>query len=63
MACPLKLTLTPQNAATTLGGIWSKSYTEQEAIEEKHVPALVQLLTQDSVQLFRPKRFLRSSST
>ena len=24
-ACPLKLTLTPQNAATTLGGIWSKT--------------------------------------
>ena len=55
MACPLKLTLTPQNAATTFGGIWSKTYTEQEAIEEKHVPALVQLLTQDSVRLVSPE--------
>jgi hypothetical protein len=51
IACPLKLTLTPQVAATSLGGVWSKHYTEQEAINEKHQPALVQLLTQDSSRL------------
>ena len=50
-ACPAKLTLTPQIAATSVGGVWSKHYTEQEAINEKHLPTLVQLLTRDSLQL------------
>ena len=50
-ACPVKLTLTPQIAATSVGGVWSKHYTEQEAINEKHLPTLVQLLTQDSSRL------------
>jgi hypothetical protein len=51
VACPLKLTLSPQSAATVPGGLWSKYYTEQEAIEEKHLPTLVQLLTQDNSRL------------
>ena len=50
-ACPIKLTLTPQVAAKNVGGVWSKHYTEQEAINEKHLPTLVQLLTQDNSQL------------
>jgi hypothetical protein len=50
-ACPVKLTLTPQIAAKNVGGVWSKYYTEQEAINEKHLPTLVQLLTQDSPPL------------
>jgi hypothetical protein len=52
VACPLKLTLSPQKgAATIVGGVWSKHYTEQEAIDEKHLPTLVQLLTQDNSRL------------
>ena len=50
-ACPVKLTLTPQVAARSVGGVWSKHYSEQEAINEKHLPTLVQLLTQDSSPL------------
>ena len=53
IACPLKLTLSPQSAATVLGGVWSKYYTEQDAIVEKHLPTLVQLLTQDSSRLVK----------
>jgi hypothetical protein len=53
MACPLKLTLSPQSAATIIGGLWSKYYSEQEAIDEKHLPTLVQLLTQDNSRLVR----------
>ena len=49
--CPVKLTLSPQSAATVVGGVWSKRYTEQEAIAEKHLPTLVQLLTQDNSRL------------
>ena len=51
VACPVKLTLSPQGAATIIGGVWSKYYTEQEAIDEKHLPTLVQLLTHDSSRL------------
>src|SRR6185295_20015247 len=51
IGCPLKLTLSPQSEAMVLGGIWSKYYTEQEAIAEKHLPTLVQLLTQDNSRL------------
>ncbi len=53
-ACPLQLTLTPQIAARSIGGVWSKHYTEQEAINEKHLPTLVQLLTQDRSPLVAP---------
>lgn len=50
-ACPLELKLRPQDAATTFGGVWSKQFTEAEAIEERNLPTLVQLLTQDNSRL------------
>jgi hypothetical protein len=49
--CPLKLSLTPQPEATIPGAVWSKFYTEKEAIDEKHLPTLVQLLTDDNSRL------------
>ena len=49
--CPLKLSLSAQTEATIPGAVWSKFYTEKEAIEEKHLPTLVQLLTQDNSRL------------
>jgi hypothetical protein len=49
--CPLKLSLSPQPEATIPGGVWSKSYAEREAIDERHVPTLVQLLTQDNLHV------------
>lgn len=55
-ACPLKLTLTPQRAATTFGGVWSKQFTEAEAIDERHLPTLVQLLTLDNSRLVERER-------
>lgn len=48
LTCPLKLRLSPQIEATTLGSVWSKYYTEKEAVDERHLPTLVQLLTQDN---------------
>jgi hypothetical protein len=45
-SCPIKMRLSPQSEATVLGGTWSTYYTEKEAIEEKHLPTLLQLLTQ-----------------
>jgi hypothetical protein len=50
-ACPLELTFKPQNAAVTFGGVWSKQFTEAEAIEERNLPTLVQLLTLDNSRL------------
>jgi hypothetical protein len=49
--CPLKLSLSPQTEATVPGGLWSKFYTEREAVDERHLPTLVQLLTQDNSRL------------
>jgi hypothetical protein len=49
--CPLKLKLSPQSEATALGAVWSKHYTEKEAVEERHLPTLVQLLTHENAQL------------
>ena len=46
VACPLKMSLSPQKEATALGGTWSPYYSEQEAVAEKHVPTLLKLLTQ-----------------
>jgi len=46
VACPIKMRLSPQSEATVLGGTWSTYYTEEEAIEEKHLPTLLRLLTQ-----------------
>jgi hypothetical protein len=45
--CPLKLSVAPQAEATIPGAVWSKVFTEQEAVDEKHLPTLVQLLVQD----------------
>jgi hypothetical protein len=51
VTCPLRLNLSPQSDATILGAVWSKYYTETEAIAEKHLPTLVQLLTQDNSRI------------
>ena len=56
IACPLKLTLTPQRTATTFGGVWSKQFTEAEAIDERHLPTLLQLLTLDNSRLVERER-------
>ena len=50
-ACQVKLSLSPQNAATVPGATWSKYYSEQEAIDEKHLPTLIHLLTHDNSRL------------
>lgn len=49
--CPVKVSVTPQAEATLPGAVWSKLYTEQEAIDEKDVPTLVRLLTEDNSHL------------
>lgn len=49
--CPLKLILAPQSDATTRGSVWSKTYTEKEALDEQHLPTLIQLLTQENSPL------------
>ena len=54
--CPLKLSLVPQSEATLPGAVWSKFYTEKEAIDEKHLPTLVQLLTDDNSHLVNRDR-------
>jgi hypothetical protein len=54
--CPLKLSLSPQPEATIPGAVWSKVYTETEAIDERHLPTLVQLLTQDNPHLVDRER-------
>lgn len=54
--CPLKLTLTPHRTETTFGGVWSKQFTEAEAIDERHLPTLVQLLTLDNSRLVERER-------
>jgi hypothetical protein len=46
VACPLKMKLSPQGEATAPGATWSTYYSEKEAIEEKHLPTLLKLLTQ-----------------
>lgn len=49
--CPIKMKLTPEDNATAPGATWSKLYTEEEALREKHVPTLVRLLTQTDIPL------------
>lgn len=49
--CPLKMTILPSAAATAPGGLWSKHFTESEAIDEGHIPTLITLLTQDNSRL------------
>ncbi len=51
MACPIKMTLVPQNEATAVGATWSKFYSEKEAVQEKHAPTLMRLLTQSDAPL------------
>jgi hypothetical protein len=51
VACPIKMSLSPQSEATVLGAPWSTYYTEKEAIEEKHLPTLLRLLTQSDSPL------------
>jgi hypothetical protein len=56
--CPIRLRLSPQSEATVLGATWSTYYTEKEAIEEKHLPTLLRLLTQpDSPLVHRNEVF------
>ncbi len=50
-ACPIKMTLIPQSEATALGATWSKFYSEKEAVQEKHAPTLMRLLTQSDAPL------------
>ena len=58
VACPLKMRLSPEKEATVLGATWSTYYSEKEAIEEKHLPTLVKLLTQpDSPLVHRDEVF------
>jgi hypothetical protein len=58
VSCPIRMRLTPQSEATALGGTWSTYYTEREAIEEKHLPTLLRLLTQpDSPLVHRNEVF------
>lgn len=45
VACPIKFKMLPQNEATGLGGTWSRYYSEAEALDEKHLPTLVRLLS------------------
>jgi hypothetical protein len=54
--CPLKMKLLPQNEATGLGGPWSKYYSETEAIDERHLPTLVRLLTMPDSSIADPDR-------
>ena len=61
--CPLRLTLAPQTEATTPGAVWSKSFTETEARAEKHLPTLVQLLTDEIRGSPTGTGFLRCSLT
>ncbi len=46
VACPIKMRLSPQSEATVRGATWSTYYSEKEAIAERHLPTLLQLLTQ-----------------
>jgi len=58
-ACPLQMKLSPQNEATALGATWSTSYSEKEAIDERHLPTLLKLLTQpDSPLVHRDEVFV-----
>ncbi len=54
--CPLKMRMLPLNEAMGLGGTWSKYYSETEAIDEKHLPTLVRLLTTADSSIADPDR-------
>ncbi len=55
-SCPLKLTMVPAQDATALGGTWSAQYSEFEALDERHLPSLVHLLTQSEISLAKRDR-------
>ena len=58
VTCPLQMKLSPQEEATAPGAPWSKTYSEQEAIAERHLPTLLTLLTQsDSPIVHRDEVF------
>jgi hypothetical protein len=52
-ACPIKMSLSPLKDETVPGAAWSTLYTESEAIAERHLPTLVQLLTMPDSPLVR----------
>ena len=56
VSCPLKSKMLPQNEATGLGGTWSKYYSETEAIDERHLPTLVRLLTMADSSIVDPDK-------
>lgn len=47
--CPFKMTLAPEKEAAAPNGLWSAQFSEREAIAERHVPTLVQMLTQADI--------------
>ena len=49
--CPLSLKLTPASDSTMRSQVWSTDYSEVEAIAERHLPTLIQLLTNKSLGL------------
>jgi hypothetical protein len=49
--CPLSLKLTPVSDSTMRSQVWSTEYSEAEAITERHLPTLIQLLTNESLGL------------
>ena len=51
--CPLKLTMIPSTAGVASSGLWSKQFTEQEAIDERHLPTLIGLLAQEKSRVVR----------
>jgi len=59
-ACPIKMKLTPSKGTTEGGAIWSKQYSEAEAIAERHLPSLVRLLTQSDAPLENREDVFRS---
>jgi hypothetical protein len=65
--CPIKMKMLPQNQATGVGGTWSKFYSETEALDEKHLPTLVRLLTTADSSIADPDRvfalFLKLADT
>jgi hypothetical protein len=65
--CPIKMKMLPQNQATGVGDTWSKFYSETEALDEKHLPTLVRLLTTADSSIADPDRvfalFLKLANT
>ncbi len=43
--CPIDLVLRPDEDAVLAGALWSSTFTESEAIDERHLPALANHLT------------------